>query len=267
MSERYSRLASLLEEADSVAVALSGGVDSALVAAAATDAGIETVAITIASPVFAEWQRRQAVDAAEEIGIRHVVIETDMVPPAGFDRCYRCKQEMARRWKDAAAEHGCTRVADGVTAGDLADPSMPGARAAGEMDIWHPLAELGLSNTDVREIARRQGLSTWDAPSDACLASRLPSEGPVTRDTLRRIERAEHVLRAFTSTSQVRARVHDDLVRIEVPLDQVKPVLREREAITTELQDLGFRYVTLDLEGFRHGSMHRSLRHPAEERH
>lgn len=257
MSERYQHLVSLLSNVnvDGIAVALSGGVDSAVVAAAATDADIEALAITIASPVFAGWQRRQATAAAKEIGIRHVVIETDMVPLAGSDRCYRCKQQMARLWKNHAASHGYTRVADGVTADDLADPSMPGAKAAGEAGIWHLLAEIGLSNAAVRAMARRQGLSLWNAPSDACLASRLPPGEPVTREKLQAIEHAEETLRELTP--HARARVHGDLVRIAVPPAYVQEVVRQRDAIIARMHDLGFRYVTLDLDGLRHGSMHR----------
>lgn len=255
MSERYHRLVSLLSDAERVAIAFSGGVDSTLVAMAAIDAGIGALAITVLSPVFATWQRRQASHAAQEIGIRHIVLDTDILPPAGMDRCYRCKQEMARRWKETAAKYGYTCVADGVTAADLADPRMPGARASTRAGIWHPLAELELSEAAIREMAHERGLSVWNTPSEACLASRLPPKEPVTREKLRMIEAAEEMLRGVSA--RVRVRCHEDIARIEVPWDAFATLLQRRQPIVARLRDLGFRYVTLDLQGFRHGSMHR----------
>ncbi len=254
MSDRYPRLVSLLSDGDAVAVALSGGVDSALVAAAAVDADIEAMAVTIFSPVFAGWQRRQASDVAAEIGIRHVVVETEWLPPTGENRCAQCKREMARLWKQTAAAHGFSTVADGVTAADLANPARPGARVATEAGIWHPLAELELSEADIREMAHEQGLSVWNMPSEACLASRLPPDEPVTLGKLRRIADAEQLLREISP--RVRARMHGDLVRIELPSELFEAVLKQRDAIVAGMLDLGFRYVTLDLQGFRHGSMH-----------
>lgn len=254
MHEAYRRLVTSLKEADRVAVAFSGGVDSALVAQAAIDAGIDTIAITVVSPVFARWQRRQATAAANEIGIKHISVTSDVFPPAGRDRCYRCKQEMAHLWKRTAAEHGFFVVADGVTAADLKNPSIPGARAATEAGIRHPLAELELSAADIREIARHRGLSIWDAPSEACLASRLPPDATVTRKTLNMIEQAEEMLHDISA--RVRVRCHGDIARIEVPPDAFKTVLQQREHIAARLIELGFRYVTLDLPGFCHGSMH-----------
>jgi len=254
VSDHYPRLVSLLSRGDAVAIALSGGVDSALVAAAAADADIEAMAVTVFSPVFAAWQRRQASDVAAEIGIRHVVVETDRLPPVGENRCARCKREMARLWKQTAAAHGFTRVADGVTVADLANPARPGARMATEMDIWHPLAELELAEADIREMAHERGLSVWNVPSEACLASRLPSDEPVTNEKMERIAAAEHMLREISP--RVRVRVHDDLARIELPPELAEAVLQQRDAIVAKMHDLGFRYVTLDLQGFRHGSMH-----------
>ncbi|MGC9307954.1 MAG: ATP-dependent sacrificial sulfur transferase LarE [Thermoplasmatota archaeon] len=254
MRAAYQCLVTALKEVDRVAVAFSGGVDSALVAQAAIDAGIETIAITVVSPVFARWQRRQATAAANEIGIQHIIVNADVFPPVGQDRCYHCKLEMARLWTQTAAEHGFSIVADGVTIADLKDPSMPGAHAATEAGIWHPLAELELSGADIREMARYRGLSIWDAPSEACLASRLPPEETITREKLDRIEQAEDLLRSISP--RVRVRCHGDIARIEVPPDAFEMVLQQRERIAARFIELGFRYVTLDLQGFRHGSMH-----------
>ncbi|MFO8132918.1 MAG: asparagine synthase-related protein, partial [Thermoplasmatota archaeon] len=233
MSDHYPRLVSLLSRGDAVAIALSGGVDSALVAAAAVDADAEAMAVTVVSPVFAVWQRRQASDVAAEIGIRHVVVETDMLPPAGHARCARCKREMARLWKQTAAAHDFARVADGVTAADLANPARPGARMATEMGVWHPLAELELAEADIREMARERGLSVWNVRSEACLASGLPSDEPVTNEKMERIAAAEELLRDMSP--RVRARVHGDLLRIELPAELFETVLEQREAIVARM--------------------------------
>ena len=254
MRTAYQCLVTSLKAVDRVAIAFSGGVDSALVAQAAIDAGIDTIAITVVSPVFARWQRQQATAVATEIGINHISVTADVFPPAGLDRCYRCKLGMVRLWKQTAAEHGFSVVADGVTAADLANPAMPGARATSEAGIWHPLAELAFSATDIREMARQGGISIWDAPSEACLASRLPPEETITSEKLRMIESAEELL--HTISPWVRVRCHGDIARIEVPPDVFAAVLEQRERIATRLIALGFRYVTLDLQGFRHGSMH-----------
>jgi uncharacterized protein len=254
VSERYQTLRSLLQDIGPVAIAFSGGVDSALVAAAAADACIETIAITVLSPVFAAWQRRQAVATAKEIGIRQVLIETDVLPMAGPNRCYRCKQQMADLWTHVAADHGFSTVVDGVTAADLADPAMPGARAATEAGILHPLADLGFPGEAIRDLARHRGLSVWNTPSEACLASRLPSDEQITEKNLQMIENAEAMLREITP--RVRARKHGDLVRIAVPPELFKEVLQQRERIASHMHDLGFRYVTLDIQGYRQGGMH-----------
>jgi uncharacterized protein len=255
--EDYASLVSRIRAQGPLAIALSGGVDSSLVARASVDAGVDALAITIDGPLFSRHAISQATVVAQEIGIPHILVDTDFVPAdSSPSRCRGCKAMMASTWLTVAHTNGFHRVADGVTAPDLGDGRQPGARASGEAGIWHPLAEVGMDEGTVRTVARTLGLSVWNAPSDACLASRIAFGEPVTREKLHRVEAAEAYLRSFIGDRIVRVRLHGDLARIEVSTDDMPVLMISCAAVVKRLKSLGFTYVTLDVQGYRSGSMH-----------
>ncbi|HDS59868.1 MAG TPA: ATP-dependent sacrificial sulfur transferase LarE [Thermoplasmatales archaeon] len=259
----YHTLVERLRPQRRLAIAFSGGIDSSLVARAAVDAGIDALAITVDGPLFSRRSMAQAAEVAQEIGISQVVVTTDYLPlEQSPQRCHHCKAVLARIWKQTAREHGYGRVADGVTGAELADPRLPGARAAGQAGIWHPLAEAGMEEDDIRGTARRLGLSTWKAPGESCLASRVAFGEPVTRGKLHMVEAAEDHLHSLIGSGVVRVRLHGGLARIEVDPDDFSTLLHHRTSIARTLLKLGFDQVTLDLQGYRSGSMHVSRQGP-----
>lgn len=263
--DREALLASL-RKLESCAVAFSGGVDSAVVAkAAALALGSRAVAVTAVSPSLATEERELARTLARQIGIRHVELPTaELASPAYVqnapDRCYHCKTELYTKLGQHLAELGVAAIVNGANADDLGD-WRPGMRAAAEHQVHSPLAECGIGKARVRELARYWGLPVWDKPASPCLASRIAYGEEVTPQRLGMIEAAERFL-AQRGLGPLRVRYHrGDLARIEVPLEMLprlcEPALREE--VCRELARLGFKFITLDLAGFRSGSLNQLL--------
>ena len=255
-------LLAALRRLESCAVAFSGGVDSAVVAkAAAVALGERAVAVTGASASLASGEREQAEELARLIGIRHVVIETQELASEEYtrnapDRCFHCKTELYSRLAELLPRLGVQTIVNGANADDLGD-YRPGMQAAANHAIVSPLADCGLSKADVRELAAAWGLPVWDKPATPCLSSRIAYGAAVTPERLAMIDRAEQYLRGL-GLREFRVRYHKgDLARIEVPLAELPRLVEagQRQDLTAEFRRLGFRFVTLDLEGFRSGSL------------
>jgi uncharacterized protein len=261
LGARRAHLLETLRTYGRVAVAFSGGVDSAVVTQAAYDAlGDAAIAVTAVSDSLAAGELEDAQELAQMIGIRHRVIRTEEFANPNYlrnqpDRCYFCKSELYGRLEGMLGELEVDTIASGANTDDLGD-HRPGMRAAAERGVRHPLQECGLSKADVRTLARAWGLPTWDKPATPCLSSRIAYGEEVTPDRVRMIDQAEQWLR-HRGLRVLRVRYHKgDVARIEVPLDDLPRLvdLQLRGELVTAFHDLGFKFVTLDLEGFRSGS-------------
>jgi uncharacterized protein len=255
-----------LRSLGSVLVAYSGGADSAYLAWAAHQVlGDRAVAITADSASLAEADKRDAGEFARACGFRHESIETrefdnpDYVRNAP-DRCFHCKDELFARLDEVARERGFAHVIYGVNVDDLGD-YRPGQGAAKLHQVRAPMVEAGLRKAEIRELSRRAGLKTWDRPASACLSSRIPYGTPVTIENVKTVERGEEAIRAL-GFRQFRVRFHGDLVRIEIAPEELERALDPCVAreFTAIFKTLGFHYVTLDLEGYRQGSLNAVLR-------
>jgi pyridinium-3,5-biscarboxylic acid mononucleotide sulfurtransferase len=247
----------------SVAVAFSAGVDSTVVAKAAQlGCGEKAIAVTADSPSLADGELDQARDLAQLIGIVHRVVKTDEFSDPRYlgnpsNRCYYCKTELYSRIEQLGPELGVNVVCNGANLDDQRD-HRPGMIAASEHQVRSPLIEAGLSKADVRELARHWQLPVWDKPAMPCLSSRIAYGVAVTPERIRRIDDAEQFLRSLLTECELRVRLEaDDVARIEVPLHSLAKLVSPdaRAAITARFRSLGFNRVTLDLEGFRTGSM------------
>lgn len=262
LAAKTERLLDILRGYRSAVVAFSGGVDSAVVAKAAhLTLANDAIAITADSPSVARAELVDAQRIAAEIGIRHVVVGTNEFADADYlrndgARCYFCKSELYTRIEAMLPELGNPVVCSGANQDDMGD-YRPGLTAAAEHRVRHPLQEAGFTKADVRALARHWGLDIWDKPAAPCLSSRLAPGVSVTTERTGRVEAAERLLREL-GIRECRVRLHEgELARIEVPLAEV-PRLAEpaiRATLAARLRELGFRYVTLDLEGFRSGNL------------
>ena len=264
------RLVEALRELSSCIVAFSGGVDSAVVAKAAQVAlGDRAIAVTGTSASLADGELETAQRIARAIGIRHETVATEELADAGYltnqpNRCWHCKDELYGQLEPLAERWGCRWIVNGANADDLGD-FRPGLKAAAEHRVRSPLAECGFDKSTVRQLARHWDLEVWDKPATPCLSSRLVYGLEITPERLGRIDRAEQLLREL-GLSTVRVRYHhDDLARLEVTVSDLPTLCsgEVRERVIARLRELGFRYVTVDLEGFRSGSFQQLV--PADE--
>ena len=265
MEEKLERLRGTLGDLGEAIVAFSGGVDSSFLLRVASDVlGRRAIALTTVSPTNPDDDTADAIALAREWNVEHVVVHANELDIPGYqanpiDRCYFCKTNLYEIAEAEAERRGIRWIADGVNFDDLGD-YRPGLRAASEHRIRHPLAEAELSKSEIREASRVLGLRSWDRPSSPCLSSRFPYGTPITPEGLERVARAEKVLRD-RGFRECRVRYHERLARIEVPLADLPRLLvaEVRESVTRELREIGFRFVTIDLEGFRSGSLNRDL--------
>src|SRR5262245_40831473 len=262
LDDKRDALLAALGRLESCAVAFSGGVDSAVVAkAAAVALGERAVAVTGTSASLAAGELELAEEVARQIGIRHVAVATDELTSPDYlrnapDRCYHCKTELYTQLDRLLPELGVKAVVNGANADDLGD-YRPGMQAAAEHRIISPLADCGITKAEVRELAAAWNLPVWDKPATPCLSSRIAYGEEVTPQRLAMIDRAEQSLRSLGLT-QLRVRYHrGDLARIEVPVAELPRLCdaATRSDLNAEFRRLGFKFVTLDLEGFRSGSL------------
>lgn len=275
LESREHRLTDLLASLDSVVVAFSGGVDSAYLAWVATRVlGSSALCVTADSPSYPDHHRQLALRIAREFHLQHEIIATAEMERAEYranpvNRCYYCKHELYTSLSQLAAARGFGAIVDGSNADDRAD-HRPGRQAAREFGVRSPLDEADLTKDDIRELSRRAGLPTWDEPASACLSSRIPYGTEVSSDKLRMIERAEVVLREL-GFRVCRVRHHDSpapeasagqaLARLEIGRDELARALEPavRDLIVQRLRALGYRHVTIDLQGYRMGSLNEGV--------
>jgi len=266
ISQKMERLKEIIGEMDSLLVAFSGGVDSTFLLKVARETlGQErVVAVTARSPVYPKREYAAARKLAKDIDVQHLFIDSNELDLPQFtanpvNRCYHCKKELFTQLKEIARKMNFSSIAEGSTVDDERD-FRPGMTAIREMSIRSPLREAGLNKAEIRSQSREFNLPTWNKPSLACLASRLPYGDRITAQGLRQIEKAEEFLIGL-GFSQVRVRHHGKTARIEVPLVEIASLLNNdtRTRVVKKLKDIGFTYVTMDLQGFRSGSMNEVL--------
>ncbi len=259
LRRKTERLRSCLQGLDGALVAFSGGIDSTLVLKMASDVlRARVLAVTAVSPTFPREELDMVRRLSEEIGVRLIEASTNQLHSEAFVRndamrCYHCKQDLYRLFDPIKRETGIATVVDGTNVDDLGD-DRPGIMAARECGVRSPLVEAGFGKTDIRTLASTLGLSNWDKPAAACLSSRIPRGTMITEEKLQRVGQAERWLRQ-EGFEQVRVRDHGDCARIEVEAKEIPRFLEtgRRERIARRLRTLGFRFVTLDLEGYRPG--------------
>ncbi len=270
LQDKYKNLQDILSDMQSVLIGFSGGVDSTFLLKAAHDLlGEMAVAVTANSATLAPGELEEAKQIAKDIGAVHDIVLSDELSCTDFvknppDRCYHCKKTRLSVFKKLQVGHGLKWMADGTNADDKGD-FRPGMRAAAEMGIRSPLMEAGLTKSDIRELSSDLNLPTWDKPSMACLASRVPYGEIITKEKLNQIAQSEEYLRGL-GFRELRVRHHGELARIEVPKDVMEAALQKSAEIVAKLKEAGFHFVSLDLSGFKSGSMNSVLDLQVERR-
>jgi uncharacterized protein len=262
---KEQQLRKIFRELGSVVVAYSGGVDSSYVAYVANaELGPRAICITGQSASLPSYQQAEIDRVVNDFGFHHEVIQTEELDNPSYqannpDRCFFCKDELYGKLEAIAAPRGIEAIVDGSTIDDIND-FRPGRQAAKQHAVRSPLIEVGMSKSEVRELSRRVGLPTWDKPASPCLSSRIAYGTAVTIERLSKVDRGEEIMREF-GFREFRVRHHDTLVRLEISPAEMDRVLRKEvlDQIAARFRELGFKYVTLDLEGFRSGSMNEVL--------
>jgi len=266
LNKKYEMLKDRLREYGRVLIAYSGGVDSTFLLKAALDVlGKDNVlAVTARSSTYPERELEFAENTAKILGATHIVIESEELDIEEFvenplNRCYFCKRELFTKLRDIAEKRGIFHILDGSNSDDLSD-FRPGMKALSELGIRSPLMECGLTKAEIRSLSQILGLPTWNKPSFACLSSRFPYGHRIDRDRLKMIDRAEQYLLDH-GFREVRVRVYDKMARIEVNRDEIKRFLEDglREDVVNKFKEIGFVHISLDLEGYRTGSMNEGL--------
>lgn len=257
--EKIPVLKAGLKDMKTATLAFSGGVDSVFLLAVAAASGLDhLMAVTVDSAFVTREEIQRARQVAQDLGVEHQVLEADIlkVPRvvANFpERCYHCKKKVFSLIKDAAQKVGITHLLHGVNTDDMAD-FRPGMQAAREMGFLSPLLDAGFSKQQIRICSRQMGLSVWDLPAQSCLATRIPSGDPITGAALRRIEKAESFIKSL-GFSHVRVRCHSNLARIETDENSIGSMMGLRQQISVALKNMGFVFVSMDMDGYRTGNM------------
>jgi uncharacterized protein len=259
---KWSKLKEILEHMEGVAVAFSGGVDSTLLLRVARETlGERVLAVTASSATTPRHEMEDARRFAAQFNVEHLVVECDELKIPEFvrnpvDKCYICKKSRFTAICALAKTYGLAWVADGSNVDDQGD-FRPGMKAVGELGVRSPLLEAGFSKADIRALSRELGLATWDKPPYACLATRIPYGNPITAGKLRQIDGCEDYIRAMSISRQVRVRHYGDTARIELAPEDITKLLEDemRARVIDYFKTLGFKFVTLDLEGYRMGSL------------
>lgn len=262
---KYENLKNMLLNLKNVIVAYSGGVDSTFLLKASHDTlGDNVIAVTAKSSAYPEREFNEAAKYAKEIGVKHIVILSEELKIEGFaknpvNRCYYCKKELFSKIWRIAKENNINAVLDGSNMDDTGD-YRPGMKAAKELKVISPLKEAGFTKQDIRDLSKKMGIPTWNKPSFACLSSRFPYGNEITNEKLKMVEQSEQFLIDMGFT-QVRVRHHNDIARIEVSKDERNKFFSTdiMDKVADKLKDIGFKYVTLDLLGYRTGSMNEVL--------
>ncbi|MBM7554477.1 ATP-dependent sacrificial sulfur transferase LarE [Thalassobacillus pellis] len=265
IEHKFQKLEEILIEMETVVIAFSGGVDSTFLLKVAIDTlGRERVlAVTADSETYPFEELQEAKQLATQLHARHEIIETSEINIPGYaentsNRCYFCKKSLFEHLIPIMKQQGYKNIAFGLIADDLGE-HRPGTQAAREYNVRGPLQEANLYKSEIRELSQQMGLRTWDKPSFACLSSRITYGEEITIEKLRRIDWSEQVIRA-TGIRQVRVRTHGEIARIEVEQEDIPVLLKHHDEITSKLQEFGYTYVTMDLSGYKSGSMNKTIK-------
>ena len=265
LQEKYELLKDIIDKKKSAAIAFSGGVDSTFLLRVAKEVlGDKLIAVTATSSTYPERELKEAIKYSEDIGVTHIIISSEELDIEGFasnpkNRCYYCKKELYSKINNIASANGVDYVFDGSNLDDTGD-YRPGMQAAKELDVVSPLKEAGLTKNDIRDLSKELGLPTWSKPSFACLSSRFPYGNKITLPKLNMVDKAEQFLLEM-GIIQVRVRHHGEIARIEVEPSERENFfdIQVMNRIGNEFKKIGFTYVTLDLLGYRTGSMNEGL--------